>query len=242
MFEDATKEENVLHKIVGIGALTILLAVTSAQAGPKFEIQPYAGMRTASSLGEGYYENNFAEKLSVAPGASFGLTLGIPVGSTGATGQQGMIELGFSYQKSDFRFQPAVMADIPQDVLDRFEVDGDQIILGNIDVGYIYVGGLYRFGDFSGWLPFVNGGLGATIVSAPDGEADSQSKLSFSLGTGVARMFSEKVGFRLGFKGYMTSLPADEGYWVDPWGGIWAVTDDNWLMQGELSLGLVFRP
>ena len=229
----------MLRKGTLLGALIILLAITGAEARPKFEIQPFAGLRTATSLGEGYYENDILENLDVAPGAQFGLTFGIPVGMQGTIGQQGMIELSFSYQQSDLRFEPESMDRVPDSILGRFEVDDGRLILGDIQVMYLHAGGLYRFGDFSGWLPFVNGGFGATIFAAPDGQADSETKFSFSFGVGVARMFNETIGARLGFRGYMTSLPAEEAYWIDPWGGIWSITDDNWLFQGELSLGLV---
>lgn len=231
----------MVRKVTCIAAAIILAAITTAEAKTKLEITPFGAFRTASSLGEGYYENNIAEKLTVAPGGAFGLALGIPVGNEGRNGQQGLVELSLSFQESDFRFEPENIADFPQEVLDQFEVEDDQIILGQVQLMYLQVGGAYRFGNYSGWLPFVNGGLGATFLSATDDEAESKSKFSFSFGVGVDRALNEKFGLKLGFKSYMTSLPADEAYWIDPWGGVWAVTDDNWLFQGELQLGLTFK-
>jgi opacity protein-like surface antigen len=231
----------VLHKVTLVGATIFLLAMTSTEARAKVEVTAFGGFRTATSLGEGYYENNFAEKLTIAPGGGFGLSLGVPVGPEGRSGQQGLVELSFSYQESDFRFEPEDIDDFSEEVLENFEVEDGYIILGKLQVMYLQVGGAYRFGNYSGWLPFVNGGLGATFFSAPDGEAESKSKFSLSFGGGVDRALNEKFGLKLGLKGYMTSLPADEAYWIDPWGGVWAVTDDNWLFQGELQLGLTFK-
>jgi len=222
-------------------AALIILTAAAAEAKVDVELQPYGGPRTATALGEGYYENDLADRLDVAPGVSFGLTCDFPVGGIGPTGQQAMIELSFSYQRSDLRFEPASMDKVPDVYLDRFEVKDDKLILGDIEVMYLHGGGLYRFGNYSGWLPFANFGVGATFFAAPDGGADSRTKFSFSFGAGAARMFSERLGARLGFRGYMTSLPAEEAYWRDPWGGVWSITDDNWLFQGELSLGLVVR-
>jgi hypothetical protein len=240
-FDRGTKEASMLRKITGLTALIVLFSIGMAEAGKKIEIQPYGSMRMKSSFGEGWYENDLLEDLSVASGGGFGFTLGIPMGSEGPKGQLGMIELSMSYQESDLRFEPASIANVPDSILERFEQEEGELILGNLNVMYLHVGGLYRFGDFNGWLPFVNGGLGASIFSAPDSEADSKSKFSLSLGTGVARMFNDRLGARLGLKGYFTSLPAEEAYWVDHYGGVWAITDSNWLIQGELSLGLVLR-
>jgi opacity protein-like surface antigen len=230
----------MFRRISVVATVIVLLAITMAQAKPKFEIQPYGSLRLKSAFGDGWYENDLLEKLSVASGGGFGFTLNVPVGIEGRKGQLGMFEFNFSYQKSDLRFEPTSLQDIPDSILNRYSVDGSEVILGNLDVMYIQIGGLYQFGNYSGWCPFVDGGLGASVFKAPDGEADTKSKFSISLGTGVTRMFSEKVGARLGFKGYFTSLPAEEAYWIDYYGNAWSITDSNWLIQGELSLGLVF--
>jgi len=223
----------------GAVALTMLLAITTANARPTILAQPFAGIRFGSNFGEGYYENELLQELDIAPGAEFGFVIDVPVWAAGV-GQEWMAELTYNYQSSDLRFEPSSMDNVPPQFRDRFEVDGDKLILGEIHVSYIHIGGLYQFGDYSGWLPYVNGGIGATIFDAADGDVDSDSQFSAFVGGGVSRMFADHIGARLQLRGHLTSLPAEEAYWIDPWGGVWAVTDDNTLFQADLSLGVVF--
>ncbi len=121
--------------------------------------------------------------------------------------------------------------------MERFEVDGDALVLGEINVMYIHGVSTYRFGSSSGWNPHVNLGLGATVFDAPDGDLQ-ETKFSFSLGGGVTKMFNETFGGRFQLKGFFTSLPAEE-YWVDYYGNIWATSASNWFVQGEISAGIV---
>ena len=67
-------------------AALIILTAAAAEAKVDVELQPYGGLRTATALGEGYYENDLADRLDVAPGVSFGLTCDFPVGGIGPTG------------------------------------------------------------------------------------------------------------------------------------------------------------
>lgn len=227
------------RKLIWAATITLLLTASGTQATPRVEITPFVGMRTASSFASGAYENLLAEDLDVAGGTMGGLSIVIPVGLQSSSGRLGKVELSVSYQNSDLRFEPDAIEDIPDTILARFEVKDGKLILGNLDVIYAHIGGIYQFGDYSGWRPYVNGGLGATIFSAPDADLESESKFSLSLGVGVARMFNERVGARMQFKSYFTSIPATESYWIDPWGGVWGIEDSNWLIQGEVSLGLI---
>ena len=178
------------------------------------------------------------EKLTIATRKKFGGMLHVPKGHHLPTGRAYMFELMGNFQKTDLRFKPASISGVSDSILTQFNVDGDKLILGEVNVTYIHGGVMYKFGSNSGWNPHVNFGLGATIFSASDGDL-SETKFSISLGGGVTRMFNETMGSRFQVKGYFTSIPTDD-YWVDSYGGVWASVDNNLFFQGEISGGLVF--
>ena len=216
----------------------ILVAATAVEARSKLELRLFSGLRFGGSFIDGGYEDDdLLEKLDIAPGVQFGTSFYVPVGPQSLAGEGVMLELLFNYQGSDMRFEPSSLSIIPDSILSRFEVDGDKLILGEVDVMYIHGGVMYKFGSNSGWNPHVNLGIGATVFSASNGEFD-ESKFSFSFGGGVTRMFNETIGGRLQLRGYLTSLPSDD-YWVDRYGGVWEAVDNNMFFQGELSTGIV---
>lgn len=217
----------------------ILIAVTAAQARSKLEINAFGGFRFGGSFHDGGYQNNYfvLEDLDIAPGAQFGASLNIPLGAPNYDGGTTLFELLFNFQGSDLRFAPPSMSALPDSITERFETDGDKLILGEVNVMYIHGGLIYRFGSNSGWYPHVNLGLGATVFKATDGDLQ-ETKFSLSLGGGVIKMFNETFGGRLQLRGYFTSLPAQE-YWLDYYGNVWETGASNLFFQGEISGGIV---
>lgn len=217
----------------------LLVATATVEARSKFEINAFGGLRFGGGFHDGGYQDDafLLEKLDVAPGAQFGASLNVPLGAQTFDGRGYMFELLFNFQGSDLRFEPASMSAIPDSLLERFEVDGDKLILGALDVMYIHGGVIYKFGSGSGWNPHVNVGLGATVFKATEGDLQ-ETKFSLSMGGGVTKMFNETFGGRLQGRTYFTSLPSEE-YWVDYYGRIWETAESNLFFQGEISVGLV---
>lgn len=219
--------------------LLLLVTATTTEAREKFEINAFSGFRFGGAFIDGYYQDNpILEQLDLAPGAQFGASFYIPIVPSTTSGGGMMFEIMFNFQRTDLRFELASNTSLPDSIISSFAVDGDKLILGEIDFKYIHGGIIYKFGDNSGWNPHVNFGLGATILSATNGEID-KSKFSFSIGGGVTRMFNETIGTRLQLRGYFTSLPAEE-YWHDDYEGLWEAMDRNYFFQGEISGGIVF--
>lgn len=216
----------------------ILIAATAVEARSKFEVRVFSGLRFGGSFIDGGYEDDvLLEQVDIAPGMQVGASFYVPIGATTLSGQGMMFELLFNFQSSDLRFKPASISNIPDSIVSRFDVDGDKLILGEVDVKYLHGGVIYKFGSNSGWNPHVNASIGATIFSATDGDLD-ETKFSFSMGGGVTRMFSETIGSRLQLRTFFTSLPSDD-YWVDRYGGVWESVDNNMFFQGEISGGIV---
>lgn len=218
--------------------LILLMSGTAAEARGKYEFRVSGGMRFGGSFTDAGYQDNFLiEQLDIAPGAQFGTSFYIPLGHHSLSGRGISLELLFDMQTTDLRVEPLTSAPLPDSVLDRFETDGDKIILGELDVSYIHAGILYKFGTNSTWNPHVNITFGATLFKAAEGDLD-RSEFSFACGGGVTKSFNETIGVRGQIRTFFTSLPSDE-YWVDHYGGVWQTVDNNMFFQGELSLGLV---
>ena len=229
----------MLRKTAALLIILSLIFALNLEARSKIEFGVFSGLRFGGAfIDGGYVDNPILEELDIAPGMQFGGSFYFPIDAPLPDGRVSMFELIVIFQHTDLRFKPASISGVPDSILDQFEVDGDKLILGEVNVTYIHGGVMYKFGSNSGWNPHVNLGLGATIFSASDGDL-SESKFSISLGGGVTRMFTESIGSRFQVKGFFTSIPMDD-YWVDSYGGVWASVDNNWFFQGEISGGLVF--
>ena len=228
----------MLRKTAAMLIIVSLVFAANLEAQSKFEIKLSSGLRFGGAFVDGGYDDNpTLEKLDIAPGVQFGGSFYYLLDTPVSEGNTLMFELLVNLQNSDLRFKPASISGVPDSILNQFEVDGDKLILGEVSVTYIHAGILYKLGSNSDWNSHVNFGLGATILSASDGDL-SESKFSISLGGGVTRMFNETIGSRFQLSGYMTALPSDT-YWVDNYGGVWETIENNFFFQGEISAGLV---
>ncbi len=231
----------MLRKIMCLVAVLMLIAMTTAEARPKFEIRVGGGLRFGGSFSEGSYyhplyaDDVYLEQLDIAPGTQFAVNFYAPLRGPSPMGKALKLEVFYNTATSDLRFEP--LSNLPDSITSQFEQDGDKLILGEVNVSYIHGGVVYQFGKMSGWNPHVNLGLGATIFSGTDGDME-ESKFSLSLGGGVTRMFNDTFGTRLQLRGYFTSLPSEE-FWVDRYGYVWEVNETNLFFQGELSGGIV---
>jgi len=229
----------MLRKTAAMLAIMILALAINLDAQTNYEIRVFSGMRFGGSfVNAGYGNNPILEDLDVAPGLQFGGSFNYQKSSPFTLQNPLMFELLVNFQSSDLRFKPASISGVPDSILAQFEVDGDKLILGDVNVTYIHGGLLYKIGSNSSWSPHVNFGLGVTIFYASEGDLN-ESKFSFSFGGGVTRMFSETIGSRFQMTGYLTSLPSDV-YWVDSGGGAFRSFDNNYFFQGEISGGAGF--
>lgn len=104
----------------------------------------------------------------------------------------------------------------------------------NFQFGY-----LYYFSD-GATKPFMNFSLGWTDFDI-DGQ-DGDSRFSGAIGAGVSHYFNDRFGLRFQARWIPTYVNTDEAYIVcDPFGYCWAVGDDNYLYQTEVSLGLIIK-
>jgi outer membrane protein W len=94
---------------------------------------------------------------------------------------------------------------------------------------------VYQFaGDQSRLRPFLAAGLGAAFFSAP--ELDGETKLSWSLGTGLKWFASQRLGARLEARYSPTYLNDTDSDFCDPFGFC-----QGWLHQFELTGAVTFR-
>jgi hypothetical protein len=229
----------VLQKKTCLLMLFLLIAVATVEARPKLEINAFGGFRFGGSFHDGGYHDQYLllEDLDVKPAAQFGASLGIPLGAQTLEGGGFMFELLFNSQGSDLRFEPSSISAVPDSILERFEVDGDKVVLGELSVTYIHAVVTNKFGSSSGWNKHVSVGFGGTVFKSTEGDLQ-ETKFSLSLGGGVTKMFNETFGGRFQSRVYFTSLPSGE-YWVDYYGNVWETGATNTFFQGDLSVGLV---
>jgi hypothetical protein len=165
-------------------ALGFLLAATEARA-QRFEISPFAGIRTSGSFSDTASAN--FEDPEADGGPSAGLILSLSVGSGG------QIELLYSAQETDF-------------VAESLATGTEEKIFGG-SIDQLHFGGLYQWklqGDRT--RPFLAASLGVTTVK-PDANLDSETKFSAAAGGGVKIYFSKHLGAR--FQGRLTTTFVD---------------------------------
>jgi hypothetical protein len=176
-------------KTVVLAALGTLAAFTAAfapeaHADPKFEITPFAGGR----IGGGFdiVDETSAEERSVDldNGASFGVDLGLYAHGNG------FYELLYSTQQTSL--------DASEPTLDGVDVRID----------YLHVGGTAFFPDDRFYVPYVSFTVGATLLE-PQGNYDSETKFSMSLGGGFRFPLNEHMAVVLGLRGYLTLIDSD---------------------------------
>jgi hypothetical protein len=193
-----------------------------AQTG-NFELAPFIGYRFGGSIDESFETPlELITDVEVDEDVSYGL------GAYWATSSNSEIGVRWSHNPSALTFQPAVGGDR----LTAFELDIDTIH------GEFLIGGNRRSRN---WGYFILG-LGATILS-PDGNLDSETRFSGTIGGGFRIGFTPNIGLRLEGRFLPTYLySTDAGYWCDPFFGCYVVADDTFLTQfeGAAAIGIRF--
>jgi hypothetical protein len=171
---------------VALLALTTLSPVAVAES-PRFEITPFVGGRIGGGFDVVDEETDEERSVDLDNGTSYGLELGM------YANPNGFYELLYSTQQTSFdSSEPAV--------------DGI-----DIDVNYLHVGGTAFFPQDSFYVPYLSFTLGATFLEPKQGEYDSETKFSGSLGTGFRFPVNEHFNVMLGLRGYLTVIDSDTG-------------------------------
>ncbi len=229
----------MLRNAAVILTFLILTLANSSEVQAQYEIRLSSGYRVGGSfVNSGYSSNSFLDDLDIASGPQFGGSFYYHRRTPLNVENTIMYGVSINFQRSDLRFKPANISEIPDSILEKYEVDGDKLILGEINVTYFHVGILYKFGSSSSWDPHLNFGIGATIFKAEDGDL-KETELSFTFGAGVTKMFSESIGTQIKLTSYLTSLPSDV-YWLGNNGGTFRSINNTMFFQGAISGGLVF--
>jgi hypothetical protein len=141
--------------------------------------------------------------------------------------QQGSaVELIYHRQDTDIEFDPAG--------------GGSNTNLGGFAINYVQLGGRQEFGH--GQIhPFISGSLGIGIFDPKDGDLNSSTRFSWSLGGGAKyTLASGRIGIRTDIKWWNTPVPSGEiGYWCGFYGCV-ATEGTDWVAQGQFTGGLVF--
>ena len=157
-----------------LGAVLLASYLTPAIA-QDYEITPFIGWRTSSSL----EEENTGATIDVRETDSFGLIFSIK------KNRDTNYDFLFSRQNTELILptSPSTTESL------RFD--------------YYHIGGTI-FYDYDKFYPFVTGGLGATHISPANDIYNSDTMFSLSVGGGLKFPFSQNVGLRLEVRGYGT--------------------------------------
>jgi len=211
-------------------------AAASAQLGV-LELTPTAGFRRSGNIiiQERAFQNRDFE-VGVNASGSFGLILDVMVAKSLG------IELLFSLQDGAFEDEQSLFGETPG----GFTTPGDTELL-DMSVLHYHAGLIWDMG--SGWTrPFVTGGVGVTKLDPKNLPLPSDTKVSFSIGGGLKMDLNETFGLR--FDGRVFFAGTDDAIVVteqfehqdctDPC--TYTYSYDSKFVQGEILLGLTFRP
>lgn len=178
---------SMLRSVAPLLAATALLATSAVvrAESPVFEFTPFAGARMGGGFDVTNAEGNDSS-VDLGSGASFGLDLGL------YRDRQSFYELLYSSQTS--------------------ELDSNDPLLRGVDVrvDYLQFGGTAFFPQESDrFVPYLSLTIGATFMKPDQGDYDSETKFSGSLGGGFRFPFNDNVALNLGLRGYLTFIESD---------------------------------
>jgi opacity protein-like surface antigen len=212
----------ILAGLIAVAAMAIPVSSTHAAEPPRFEITPFAGARVGGSFDVRDLGGTSTTEQSVdlGSGAGFGLDLGL------YRDQQSFYELLYSTQSA--------------------AVDSSNPALDGIDlrIDYLQFGGTLLFPEQNAaFVPYLSLTIGATFLQ-PDGDFDSETKFSGSIGGGFRFPFSDNVAAILGVRGYLTLLQSDTDLFCvsdSTQAGCLVRSSGSTFFQAEGQLGLSVR-
>jgi len=205
-------------------ALALVLTATAAWAQGRVVLTPFAGYRTAGTLGGDIAE--FTD-FKVQDGLAYGLSLGYRVSPL------------FTIEAMWSRSDSSITALSGATETELTKVSTDQW-----HANFLY----YFGGDEGKACPYLLFALGATVLNpkptvfeGTEVDPASESRFTGALGLGVQVNASEKIGLRVQGKWAPTYINSSNEIWIDWWGQAWVVPVSNYMNQWEFTGGLVFR-
>ena len=160
------------HHLLTIAILVTQLTPAYAQ---DYEITPFVGWRTSSSLEDA----NTGATIDLAETSSFGIILSMK--------RDKDTNYDFLFSRQSTELQSSTTPSNTE----------------SLRIDYYQLGGTV-FYDYDKLHPFVSGGLGATHISPANNDFSSVTKFSLSVGGGLKFPFTQNVGLRLEARGYGT--------------------------------------
>jgi len=120
----------------------------------------------------------------------------------------------------------------------------DGVARRDVDVEYLHLGGTVPIGSRERVQPYFAAGLGATRFSASGAEARDRTRLSGSLGIGVAIPLAAHAALRLEARGYLTAMDTDTAIFCrsDDGSAFCRITaSGSTLFQAEALAGFALR-
>jgi len=212
------------HKLILVSIMILLF--TSGVYAQKFEITPYGGYFFAGKL------TVKRGDLNVKNGGNYGVVLGLNI--------QPQLGIEFTYNRLETRL---VLKDW------RTNVSTD---LFDMSVNYFHLGAVYEAKKIEGGILFTTFSLGATLfapavnslVDPDDGTTimiEDDWRFSIGLGGGIKKYISDKIGLRLQIRLLMPIYWASGGLWFGTGGTGLGISAGTALMQGDATVGLIFR-
>ena len=211
-----------------IRALAWLLPATAMLAcplaatadSPRFEVTPFVGARAGGGFDVDNTTNGTTESIDVGSGASFGIDLGV------YRDNNSFYELLYSTQSAGLDSKNPALDDV------------------DLRIDYLQFGGTAFFPqDNSVFLPYLSLTIGATFMQ-PDGDFDSETKFSGSIGGGFRFPVNDNVAVNLGVRGYLTVLESDTQLFCvsdSTQAGCLVRSSGSTFFQAEGQLGVSFR-
>ncbi len=176
----------------------LAVLATTAPAASAVELVPFAGYRDGGvrfATGIACFDSPCPSFAAAENGPLYGLAVDIPLRD------RLDVELLLSRQSTEL-----VLTDSP------FEPSRPFGPLPNVDMSVTHLqGGLLRHWEVGAFEPFAAFGLGVTRLSSDPLPAVNtgidSNRFSASLGAGVRRSLSERVGLRLEVRGYRVDMP-----------------------------------
>jgi hypothetical protein len=187
----------------------------------RFEITPFAGYQWGGSLETDVSNALPAGELQLPGSFAWGGILSF------RTSPGSAVELTYLRQDTDIEFDRAT--------------GGATTTLDEFAVNYVQLGGLYEFLTDQQFRPFLTGALGIGIFDPKNEELGSDTRFSWTVGTGAKYMFkSGRVGIRADLRLWITPFPSgDYATWCDFY-GCFVAEGTEWVTQGTASGGLIF--
>ncbi len=202
-------------------ALLCFIFLLPAASAQNFEVTGHIGGQFNGGLD---LSTTLFHRIEVGNSMNYGLTAGYLLG------EHGGIEFQWNHTQADTVAQPlGGGSDVKV-----FNLHQDQY-MGNF---------VFHFTPREAKLrPFVFIGLGASDLSPDRSGVSGTTRFAAALGAGAKYNLSKHVALRGQAKWSPTYITTtDGGYWCDPfWGGCWAVGNDHYLHEFDITGGITFR-